>query len=824
VRILMLVFWVLFLIFSCGGGKQMDIDMIIQTMSLEEKIDFIGGYNQFNIRPYEHLGIPEIHLADGPVGVRNFGKSTAYPASIALAASFDKEMAYKIGKAIGTEAKAKNCQMMLGPGMNIYRLPICGRNFEYLGEDPFLAGELAAEYTKGIQDQGVLACAKHYVANNQEFNRHHCSSDMDMRTLHEIYLPAFKKTVQEGKVATVMTAYNLINGIHASEHDYLNNKVLKGDWNFDGFIVSDRVSTYDGLACAKGGLDLEMPSAAMMNKETLIPAIERGELEESVIDDKVRRILSVYQRFDYFNNPDISKGYQLDSSFTREVAIDAARAGMVLLKNEENSLPLDKKQIKKIAVIGPNGDPAVTGGGGSSGVDPLHSVSLLDAVKKIAGEEIEVVYEKGVFTGVPFPEGLFENQQFYVYEDDQKVKGVQADFYQGKKLQGDVVYSKKYDKLDLADTALWSAEEVPLTNFSVRFTCFFTPVESGYYSIGGCGDDGYRIYLDGVEIVDMWRDQGPTPAKYDGFLNGGQEYKIVVEYYQSGGGALLQLGAKKVELGTDPKDYSPNAIAAAKEADLVIMAVGFDRTFEMPYQQGELINKIAKTNPNTIVVLNSGGNVEMESWLENVKALLMAWYPGGEGNIAAAEILFGDISPSGKLPASFEKNLQDNPCYDHYFDEDEDLRVFYGEGIFMGYRYWDQAEKEPRFPFGFGLSYTTFEYSGLSIDQDHFTVDDTLSVSLKVKNSGDFDGTEIVQLYVSDVESSLPRPKKELKEFARVDLKKGEEKEVKFTLDHSAFEFYNPETEKWESEAGKFEILIASSSADIRATAEVILK
>ncbi|GJQ62919.1 MAG: hypothetical protein SCALA702_19720 [Melioribacteraceae bacterium] len=274
-----------------GDDPSKPIEDIIKKMTLEEKIDFIGGYNSFNIRGYEHLGIPEIKFADGPVGVRNYGKSTSYPASITLAASFDKNIAEKVGKAIAMEARTKNVHVMLGPGMNIYRMPLCGRNFEYLGEDPFLAGELAAAYIIGMQEEGIVATAKHYVANNQEYQRHHVSSDMDERTLHEIYLPAFKTTVQKGKVAAIMTAYNLINGIHASEHNHLINKILKGKWGFDGFVMSDWVSTYDGSACATGGLDLEMPSGKMMNRETLIPLIKDGTISEEIINDKIRRIL-----------------------------------------------------------------------------------------------------------------------------------------------------------------------------------------------------------------------------------------------------------------------------------------------------------------------------------------------------------------------------------------------------------------------------------------------------------------------------------------------------------------------------------------------------
>lgn len=816
-----LLIFVFAIMISCGS--KVDIEAKIKAMTLEEKIEFIGGYKQFNIMPVERLGIPEIHFADGPVGIRNFGKSTSYPATITLAASFDKKMAYNVGKAIGSESRAQNCHVMLGPAMNIYRLPLCGRNFEYMGEDPYLAGQLSKEYTIGMQKEGVVACAKHYVANNQEFNRHHCSSDMDERTLHEIYLPAFKTTVEEGNVGAIMTAYNLIDGIHASEHDYLNNQVLKGDWNFDGFIMSDWVSCYDGIACAKGGLDLEMPSGALMNKETLIPAIKKGELKESVIDDKIRRILKTYEEFGFFENPDISKGYVLDEEFARKTALEAARGGMVLLKNDKNTLPLQKDKIKKIAVIGPNGDPIVSGGGGSSYVDPLHPMSLFEAVKKVS--DANVVFEKGIFTGTEFPEEMFEGFDFYVYKDGKKVTGVNAKYFDDKNCEGNVIHTAFYKDLDLTDIEMWDEPNVPVTNYSAKFSCFYTPEESGYYSIGGIGDDGYKIYLDGVEVVDMWRDQGPTRAKYDGFLNGGQEYKVDVDFYQSGGGAMIGLGVCKVIVEIKPEDYNKNAIAAAKDADLVIMAVGFssttegeafDRTFEMPYKQSEFINKIAKVNDNVVVVLNAGGNVEMESWIDNTKALLMAWYPGQEGNLAAAEILFGETNPSGKLPASFAYKIEENPTYNSYFDDDDDLKVFYEEGIFMGYRYWDKTEKEPRFPFGYGLSYTEFDYSNITTNKKEYAANETVKVSVKVKNSGKMDGAEAVQLYVSDKTSSLPRPVKELKAFDKVELEKGEEKTMEFELSKDAFAFYNPESHAWEVESGEFEILIGSSSVDIR--------
>ncbi len=817
---------------SCSRQQISDaeIEQKIQAMTLEEKIDFIGGYKQFNIRGMERLGIPETHMADGPVGVRNFGKSTAYPAGINLAASWDRDMARRIGASIGMEARSKNAHFMLGPAMNIYRLPLCGRNFEYLGEDPYLAGQLAKEYTLGMQAQGVMATAKHYDANNQEFDRHHTSSDMDERTLHEIYLPAFKATVQEGKAAAVMTSYNLINGVHASQNQYLNNEILKGRWGFEGLIMSDWVSTYDGLACALGGLDLEMPSGAMMNKETLIPAVKNGDLPESVIDDKIRRILRMYNRFGLFKRPDISEGYTLDSAAVRQTALDAARGGMVLLKNEGQILPLKRNAVRTIAVVGPNGSPAVTGGGGSSFVRPLHAISLAEAVKQSAGEGIEVVFQKGIATGGSLPDGFFKSFNGYVYQDGRKVPGVEAVFYADKKCKGKVIHSGIIDKLDLTDDDMWDLTNVPETDYSARFTCYYIPDSSGYYAIGGRGDDGYKIRLNDKEIISMWRDQGPAVSKYNTWLDGGKEYKLQVDYYQSGGGAVIQLGVQKIDGFIQADQYERLAVEAAAKADIVIVAAGFtnedesegfDRTFELPRQQSAFINKIAAVNDHVVVVLNAGGNVEMESWIGNVKGLLMAWYPGGEGNLAAAEILFGDTNPSGRLPASFAMDITENPAFPHYFDEDGDKRVFYGEGIFLGYRYWDQTDKKPRFPFGFGLSYTTFEFSPLSTDKTEYAVGEPVKITLKVKNTGDRSGAEVVQLYVSDTKCSLPRPVRELKDFAKVQLAAGEEKTVTFTLNEDAFSFYNSAIHDWQVEPGEFEICAGASSADVRQTAVI---
>ncbi|MBO8130941.1 MAG: glycoside hydrolase family 3 C-terminal domain-containing protein [Candidatus Marinimicrobia bacterium] len=830
-RLISIAFFIGFIIFS--KSPAVNVDSLLDQMTLEEKIDIIGGYENFNIRGYKKCGIPEIHMADGPVGVRNYGKAIAFPASICLAASWDKELAYRVGKAIAMEARAKNVHIMLGPGMNIYRMPLCGRNFEYLGEDPFLAGKIAASYIKGMQDEGVVATAKHFVANNQEYDRHNVSSDMDERTLHEIYLTAFRYAVKEGKVGAIMSSYNLINGIHASQHYYLLTEVLRNMWGFDGIVMSDWVSTYDGIECAKAGLDLEMPSGRMMNKETLIPAIEQGIIIEDLINTKVKRILSLYNRFGFFENPDLSKDYLVDSSFIRETAIDVARGGIVLLKNEKNFLPVDKNKIRKIAIIGPNGNPIVSGGGGSSFVQPLHPVSLFDAVKKIAGDNVEVAYEVGLFTRLRWEEDLFESVNYYYYLNGRKNSGVIAEYFSNIELKGEPIARRTYKKLKLINNDMWDDPDIPDENYSARYTCYFIPAESGWHILGVSGDDGYRVYLNDKEVIENWRDQADTPAQYDCFLEKGEEYKIVIEYYQRGGDARIRFGIKKSEVEHGPEEYLTKAKKIAEDADFVILSVGFnretesegfDRTFEMPYKQDELIKEIAEVNKNCVVVLNAGGNVDMNNWIDNVKALIMAWYPGQEGNIAVAEAIFGIINPSGKLPASFEYRLEDNPCYNSYFDEDGDKRVYYKEGIFVGYRYWDKSDKRPMFPFGFGLSYTKFDYKKIKTDKKRYKIGENVIAKVLVKNMGEWNGKEIIQLYIADKKSTLPRPVKELKGFEKVFLKKGEEKWVAFSLGKDAFAYYNPDIDEWMVEPGEFEVLVGSSSDDIRLRRKIIME
>ncbi|MDI1256784.1 MAG: glycoside hydrolase family 3 C-terminal domain-containing protein [Flavobacterium sp.] len=792
------------------------VEDALSQMTLEEKIDYIGGYKDFYIRGIERLGLPEIKMTDGPVGTRNYGSTTAYPASILTAATWDKSLAMQLGVALGKDARERGVHILLAPGVNIYRSPINGRNFEYLGEDPFLAGKMASAYIKGVQSQKVVATVKHFAANNQEWDRNNVSSDMDERTLQEIYLPAFKMAVQEGKVGAVMNSYNLLDGIHATQNNHLNNDILKGDWKFDGILMSDWVATYDGVAAAKGGLDLEMPSGAFMNRATLIPAIQKGSLSEAVINDKVRRILTIIFRFGFYDTPYTAVAELKPNPENEKVALDLARNGIVLLKNEKDILPLSKS-IKTIALIGPNADGNIAAGG-SSFTHPFHFVSLLDGIK--AAVSAKIIHVKNA---IPTMESHTSESPFFT-EPGSKIAGLTAAYFDNKNLEGKPVDVKTDTNINFDWQGAPIVKGMPEDHFSIRFTGVVRPKKTALYKFAVRGDDGFRLAVDGEQVIDMWSDHAATLRVVEKELEAGKEYKVNLEFYENGGDAQIAFAVYNEVI-----DFS-EAIKAAKSADVAIVSIGhdessegegFDRTFQLPPYQEALINAVTKANPKTIVVLNAGGNVYMEKWLPSVKGLIHAWYPGQEGGTALAEILFGDVNPSGKLPASFEKKWSDNPTFENYYDVDGDKRVFYKEGLNVGYRYYDKSKVKPQFPFGFGMSYTTFKYANLRISGEETT---NITVTFDITNTGSFDGAESAQVYIHQNNTPVERPMKELKGFTKVFLKKGETKTVTVKLDKGAFSYYKIENKAFGYDAGDFEIIVGASSEDIRLKATVKVK
>jgi beta-glucosidase len=790
------------------------VNSILDKMTVEEKIEMLGGVNDFYTRPIPRLGIPALKMSDGPMGVHDYGLTTAYPAGIALAASWDVGLAHRFGVAMGHDARARGVHFILAPGMNIYRAPMNGRNFEYFGEDPYLASRMAVNEIKGMQEQGVIATAKHFAGNNSEFARMTLSSDIDERTLREIYLPAFEASVKEAKVGAVMDAYNLVNGVYMTANNHLNNEILKKEWGFDGIVMSDWGGTHDGVAAANGGLDLEMPSPLFMNRETLLPALKDGKISLEAIDDKVRRILRKAIEFGFFDRQQTDTSIPVYSQEGRQVALEQARGGMVLLKNTDNVLPLDETKLKTIAVIGPDAYPAVISGGGSAEAKPFNAISYLEGISNRLGTKVKVLYD----VDVPVLDSVFENSEFVATPGGES--GLKGEYFDNEDLKGTpvLVRTDRHVHFDWGEGSF--APGQPVDHFAIRWTGYFIPKDSGDYQFFTSADDGVRLYIDDERTIDDWLPHSQTLDTGSKHLEGGKAYKTRLEYFDSVSTAIVGFGVTRADSYVGNKTKS-----LAAKADAVIICVGFDdksegegfdRRFQLPGGQDELIRQISTVNKNTIVVITAGGNVDMTHWIDKVPAVLDAWYPGQEGGVALAQILFGDYSPSGKLPVSFERRWEDNLVFHSYYPAKGESRVQYSEGVFVGYRHYDRSETKPLFPFGFGLSYTTFAYSNLSVTPDTGNLDQPVTVSFEVKNTGRREGAEVAELYVGDPHASIPRPVKELKGFAKVNLKPGESKRVSINLDRRAFSFYDVGKKDWNAEPGAFDILIGGSSAKIQ--------
>ncbi len=652
---------------------------IVSKMTLDEKINFISGkIDGFHTYAIERLGIPSVRMADGPQGVRNKTNSTYYPCGIGLAASFSRDAAKGVGDGIGLDASARGVRIMLCPGVNIYRSPLCGRNFEYYGEDPFLASEIALNYIRGIQDHRVMATIKHFAVNNQEYQRHRVGSLVDERTLNEIYFPTFRKAVEEGDVAAVMTSYNPVNGTHAAENSWLIKENLR-KWGFEGIVMSDWKSTYTTLGVLTSGLDLEMPENFTTKAKMVKPLVENGVVPESNLDAMCQHILQAFIAYGLLDQPAKDESIPEDYDYSREMAYKAAVEAPVLLSNN-GLLPLKKGRI---VVLGPNAN-TVAFGGGSGRMDP------------IPGRNI-----------TPFA---------------------------GLKALG-----KKYD----------------------------------------------------VQLIES-------------------------------------------------KEFSPEEQKAIAKANAVIVVVGFnhdterenhDRTYALPEGQNELIASAAALNKNTVVIINSGGEVDITPFKDKAAAIIMAWYGGQEGGKALADIISGKVSPSGKLPFTFWGSEEKNPASAYYHQTDPDVlkvspsrnpypHATYAEGLFVGYRGVEKFGVQPLFPFGFGLSYSAFEYSGGSVTP---TADGS-EVVFTVKNIGKVDAMEAAQVYVAPVKPSVMRPAFELKGFDKKLIVKGKSVEFRVPLGAAAFSYYDAESHSWKVDAGEYKILVGASSSDIKITLDFTVR
>ena len=790
------------------------VDALLKQLSLEEKIDLIGGVHDFYIREIKHIGLPALKMADGPFGVRNYGPSTTF-GGIGLAATWDPELVGRIGAVIGQDARARGVHFMLGPGVNISRSPLCGRNFEYFGEDPFLASRTAVGYITGMQSQGVSATIKHFMGNNQEFLRHDGDSIIDERTMREIYLPTFEAAVKEAHVGAIMDSYNLINGQHATQDGSLNNLIAKKEWGFDGIVMSDWDATYDGVAAANGGLDLEMPSPKFMNRTTLLPAVKEGSVSEATIDDKVRRILRTAIRFGWLDREQADLSVSLYDEKGQWVALEAARSGMVLLKNDGNLLPLDRAKIKSIAVIGPDAYPAPVVGGGSAGVRPFHGVSYLEGLAGYLGGSATVYYDRGL----PSLKELAQATSFSVDAAGNE-PGINLDAFNNPNLSGTPAIHRVDRHID-ADHSLGNG--VNQNYVSARWSGYFIPGNPGEHIlfVQEAGEGfGYRVYVDDKLVIDDWELARARVSQMRLPLAAGA-HKIRFEYsvHFHWGGASVRLGIIRPEAVVNAA-----AKALASKADAVVLAVGFDsesesegadRTFQLPPAQDELINQVVGANKNTIVVVTSGGAVDMNRWLGHVPALFESWYAGQEQGTALAQLIFGEYSPSGKLPVTFERSWEENPAHDNYYPKSGEKRIEYKEGVFFGYRYFDKVPVKPQFPFGYGLSYTTFAYKNLSITPASAAGEQVIDVSLDVTNTGHRAGAEVAEVYVGEPNATVPRPVKELKGFIRVQLNAGETRRVSVTLGRRAFAYYNIKNHDWTVDAGDFNVYVGSSSAQI---------
>lgn len=802
------------------------VEKILGQMTLEEKLDYISGlegpkgHNMY-VRAVPRVGLPGFKMSDGPLGVRTWGPSMGYPAGISMAATWDTALEHEVGVEMARDARARGVDFILGPGVNIHRAPMCGRNFEYFGEDPYLASRMAVAVIEGIQSEGVSATIKHFVANNQEYDRHNVSSDMDQRTLREIYLPSFEAAVKEAHVGAIMDSYNLVNGVHMTQNATMMIDLVKKEWDFPGMIMSDWDATYDGVAAANAGLDLEMPYGKFMTRANLMPAIQDGRLSVAKVDDKVRRILRTAIRFGFIERAEETPAESLMNEEGRKVALEGALGGMVLLKNN-GILPLDPSKLKSLAVVGPRAWPGVPAGGGSSHVDPLISVSFLEGIsQRLLGSGVKVLYAPGE----PKASDIYSTTAFSTSTDG-KNPGLWGEYFDDPNLEGTPALTRTDEHIDFNWGHAGYRPGGPVAGFSARWTGYYIPSVSGEHTFYAGGHNGFRLYVDDKPVMDQWtvEDTGLQLAKLN--LEAGKPYKIRLEYCARRGFANVGFGVSPGETAELKK-----ARETAAQADAVILCIGFDmitegeghdRTFALPGGQDELIEAIEKANKNVVVVLTAGGNVDMTKWIDTTPALIHAWYPGEEGGTALAKIAFGDVSPSGKLPVSFERRWQDNATYNSYYAKDETKRVAYTEGVFVGYRHFDKSDVKPLFPFGYGLSYTTFQYGNLKITPASFSGDEPVTVSFDVTNTGGRESAEIGEVYVSDGHSKIERPVKELKGFGKVDLRPGETKTITVTLNRRAFSYYDVGQKSWVATPGSFGILVGSSSEKIELKGNVL--
>ncbi len=813
--------------------KQDGIESLLAQLTLPEKVSLMAGANFWETVAIPRLGIPSIKVSDGPNGARGGGSivgssvtAACFPVGVALASSWDTTLIEEVGAALGQEAKTKGAKMLLAPTVNIHRSPLNGRNFECYSEDPYLTAQMAVGYISGLQSEKVGATVKHFICNDSEFQRNTISSELTERTLREIYLPPFEAAVKVAKTWGVMSSYNKINGVHADENAELLQNILKTEYGFDGIVMSDWTGTNSVVNAANNGLDLEMPGPTRWRGEALVKAVEAGEVKLEAINEAVRRILRTIERVGAFEDPEPKPEQAIDHPEHRALIRKAASEGMVLLKNTNGILPLEPSKLKSIALIGPNVKTAQIMGGGSAQVSAHYVVTPFEAINKLVGNGIKLGYELGCTNHKLLPR--LEAKHVRTATE----AGFKLEYFNNHDLSGAAVHSEKVN----GSEQLFFGEMNPSINlslFSARLSTTYAPEQSGLHQFSLQSVGKSRLFINKQQIVDNW-DKQIRGESFFGFgssevissiqLEAGQTYEINLEYNNAD---VVLFGAFRLgHLPPIASDAIEQATKLAADSDVALVFVGtngdwesegFDRSnLELPGEQNALIERVAAANPNTIVVLQTGSPIAM-SWLERVAGVVQAWFPGQECGNSIADVLFGAVNPSGKLTQTYPQRLEDNPAFINY--PGDNGRVYYGEGIFVGYRYYEKKDVATLFPFGYGLSYSSFEYSNLRLNTDNLEPDQSLSISLDLTNTSSRAGQEIMQLYLRDVQSSVSRPPKELKGFSKVSLEPLETKTITLTLEPRAFAFWDDLQHTWVAEAGTFEVLIGSSSQDIRARA-----
>ncbi len=802
---------------------------VLQAMTLEEKASMLAGVDDWNLQGVPRLGVRGMKVTDCGHGVTLVGDSdsaaTCFPTGIGMASTWNQDLIERAGRVVGRESRALGCSVLLGPKINIHRIPLNGRSFETFSEDPWLAGLLGAAEIRGIQSVGVGACVKAMSANNQQRDQQEVSSEVDERSLREIYFRAFEIAVTYGNPCAIMTSYNRLNGVYTGESRKLITDVIKGDWQFPGFVISDWRSIRTEKVF-ESGLDLEMPGPGVFyNRGAVLRALEEGMLTEEDIDDKVLRLLTAL--LEYGQNG--CEHAALDTPEHRSAALMVAEESIVLLKNENSLLPLEKSKLRKILITGPNAVDARLGGGGSASVTPFYSISPLDGLREICGDEVELEYIEGCsMTGtMETMSGCFQ----HLDSAGQTVPGLLTEYFNDHNPEGEPAATVVTERLDYS----WGwASPSPLVRrgaLAARFTGEIVPPATGRYRLGVYAQEGcVRLQIGGKTLVEQWTKseeenfEAAFKTRYEILevdLVEGVSVPIVLEYGKRAARAAIRL-EWEVPGSTNPITL---AAEAASRADVVIVCAGLSNLMEggahdrasidLPAAQEELIRAVAKANSRTAVILFNGGPVAVP-WADEIPALIEAWYPGQEGGRALAKILFGQINPSGRLPDTIPHKLTDHASAKNYPGDGTTVR--YEEGLFVGYRHFDSANVEPRFPFGFGLSYTSFEISTPELSASRISADGEVEVTVQIKNTGSRSGKEVVQLYVRPINPPVVRPDKELRAFQKIDLEPGESKTIRFQIHDEHLSYFDIETSSWVCAPGRYEILAGNHSRNLKGT------